>query len=506
MSAPHEPQSGDDANHDRRPPRGLGLSAKLLVLTLLFVMLSEVLIFVPSMANFRVTWLTDKLNQARLAARVFDAAPDAMVPPDVQRDILDTIGAQTLAIKRQDHRQFLAISDMPASIDKDIDLGSLGALSAITEAIDTLFAPTGRVLRVMGETATGAAMVEVVIGEGPLRGAMIRYAINILSLSILISVLTAALVYVSLNALLVRPMRRLTGKMVAFSENPEDARHIIQPSRRRDEVGIAERELASMQRQLAGTLQQKNHLAALGLAVSKINHDLRNLLASAQLIGDRVGAIDDPTVQRFAPKLVATLDRAIAFCTNTLRYGRAQEAPPQRQRFALRDLVAETGDTLGLDGSDGIAFANAVDPKLEVDADRDQLFRVLMNLGRNARQALLARGDIDPRTDNIRVAARRDGTMVTIAVSDTGPGVPQQVRPKLFQAFTGSARPGGTGLGLAIAAELVRAHGGELRFVESAMGAVFELTIPDRIPDIASARRSSGRRSGEAADRGREAG
>ena len=483
----------------RRPPRGMGLSAKLLALTILFVMLSEVLIFVPSIANFRVTWLNDKLNQARLAANVFEAAPDAMVPPDLQREILDSIGALTLALKHGDRRQFLAISDMPAKVDKDIDLRSPGALDSIMEAFETLTAPTGRVLRLMGDTGNSGAMVEAVIGEGPLRTAMIGYAINILKLSILISVFTAALVYLSLNALLVRPMRRLTDTMVVFSGNPEDARHIIQPSQRRDEVGIAERELEAMQRQIAGTLQQKNHLAALGLAVSKINHDLRNLLSAAQLIGDRVGAIKDPAVQRFAPRLVATLDRAIEFCTNTLRYGRAQEAPPERQRFVLRELAAEAGETLLLDGSDGIAFVNAVDPGLEVDADRDQLFRVLMNLARNACQALASRGAIHPDTDYVRIDARRDGTTVTVAVSDTGPGVPPAARARLFQAFAGSARPGGTGLGLAIAAELVRAHGGQLHLVESAMGAAFEFTIPDRIPDITAARKTGGKDSGKAA-------
>ena len=497
--------TGVDDAEPRRPPRGMGLSAKLLVLTILFVMLSEVLIFVPSMANFRVTWLNDKLNQARLAANVFEAAPDAMVPPDLQREILDSIGALTLALKRGDRRQFLAISDMPAKVDKDIDLRAPGAVDSIMAAFDTLAAPTGRVLRLMGDTNKSGAMVEAVIAEGPLRKAMIGYATNILSLSILISVFTAALVYLSLNSLLVRPMRRLTGKMVAFSGNPEDARHIIHPSRRRDEVGIAERELEAMQRQIAGTLQQKNHLAALGLAVSKINHDLRNLLSAAQLIGDRVGAIKDPAVQRFAPRLVATLDRAIEFCTNTLRYGRAQEAPPERSRFALRELAAEAGETLLIDGSDGIAFVNAVDTGLQVDADRDQLFRVLMNLARNARQALATRGDIDEKTDYIRIDARRDGTTVTVAVSDTGPGVPPAARAKLFQAFAGSARPGGTGLGLAIAAELVRAHGGELHLVESAMGAVFEFTIPDRIPDIASARKAGAKENGRAAS-GRQAG
>src|SRR4029079_9562465 len=112
-----------------------------------------------------------------------------------------------------------------------------------------------------------------------------------------------------------------TRYMLRFSENPEDASRIIVPSQRRDEIGTAERELAHMQSELTQTLQQKNRLAALGLAVSKISHDLRNMLASAQLISDRLGSLPDLTVQRFAPKLIASLGRAISFCEGTLRFG-----------------------------------------------------------------------------------------------------------------------------------------------------------------------------------------
>ncbi|MFN0265228.1 sensor histidine kinase [Tepidamorphus sp. 3E244] len=475
----HIADDNDTGLVEPRAPRGLGLSAKLLGLTILFVMLSEVLIFVPSIANFRLNWLDDRLNQAKLAANVFDAAPDGMVPEDLQREILASLDGLTLALKHDGMRQLLAVSDMPANVDKDVDMSGYNVLPAIMEAIETLMAPPGRILRVTGDTREGE-MVELVIAEAPLRRAMFRYAANILTLSILISVVTAALVYLSLNALLVRPMRRLTRKMVAFSENPEDGRNIIRPSGRRDEVGIAERELEAMQRQIAGTLQQKNRLAALGLAVSKINHDLRNLLSSAQLIGDRVGAVEDPTVQRFAPRLIATLDRAVAFCTNTLKYGRAHEEPPEPQVFRLRALVDEVFETLSLGEGEDVSFRNDVEAGFVVDADRDQLFRVLINLGRNARQALVGRGEIDADADYVRFAASRSGDTVTVLVEDTGPGVPPRARENLFQAFKGSSRAGGTGLGLAIAAELVRAHGGELRLLDVGEGATFAFTLPQQ--------------------------
>ena len=215
-----------------------------------------------------------------------------------------------------------------------------------------------------------------------------------------------------------------------------------------------------MQRQLVGTLQHKSRLAALGLAVAKINHDLRNMLSSAQLFSDRLTDSDDPLVMRFAPKLIKTLDRAIVFCQSTLSYGRAVEQPPARRLVQVGPLVDDARELLGLGGEERVAWIEAIEPGLTVDADPDQLFRVLLNLTRNALEALEGKGETDPAQDHIRVTGRREGRIVSIEVSDTGPGVPERAKPHLFEAFSGSARPGGTGLGLAIASELVRAHGG----------------------------------------------
>ncbi len=91
-----------------------------------------------------------------------------------------------------------------------------------------------------------------------------------------------------------------------------------------------------MQDTLVRELTQKKHLAALGLAVAKINHDLRNMLASAQLLSDRLANVTDPLAQRLAPKLVATLDRAIRFCQATLTYGRATDEAPKPRLVELR--------------------------------------------------------------------------------------------------------------------------------------------------------------------------
>jgi len=320
--------------------------------------------------------------------------------------------------------------------------------------------------------------------EAPLRRAMLEFSGNILVLSLIISGITAMLVYASLHYLFVRPMRRITANMMAFRKDPENPMRIVQESGRHDEIGMAERELAAMQADIASMLQQKNRLASLGLAVSKINHDLRNLLASAQLFSDRLSSLPDPRVQRFAPKLMHALERAIAFCQSTLSYGQAQEPPPDRRDVLLEPLVEEVRETLGLGTQSPIRWVGAVERGLVMDADPDQMFRVLLNLTRNAVQALETRVPNDPGRDQIRITGRREGAVAAVEVSDTGPGLTEKTRSHLFEAFQGSTRAGGTGLGLAIAAELVRAHGGEIRLVDGTIGATFRLIIPDRAVEL----------------------
>jgi signal transduction histidine kinase len=467
----------------RARPR-LGLSGKLLLLTLLFVMIAEVLIYVPSIANFRLNWLHDRLSAAYTAALVFETAPSGMVPDAVARQILESIGARAVALKLGQQRRLLAVSDMPPAIDQDIDTRDMSWHRAIIEAFATLRCADADVMRVVGPAPMGGEFVEIILDEAPLRKAMVDFSIRILILSLIISAITAMLVYLSLHLLLVRPMRRMTANMVAFRADPENPARIIAASERTDEIGTAERELAAMQLDLATLLQQKNHLAALGLAVSKINHDLRNLLSSAQLFSERLAKISDPHVQRFAPKLMRALERAIDFCQSTLSYGRVQEPPPDRRAIALEPLVEDVRETLGLDGGVPVRWISAVERSLMVDADPDQLFRILLNLARNAVQALESRDARDPGRDQVRITGRREGAVVVIEVSDTGPGLPERARAHLFEAFQGSTRTGSVGLGLAIVAELVRAHGGEIRLVDGTIGATFRLSIPDQAVEL----------------------
>jgi signal transduction histidine kinase len=464
-----------------------GLSGKLLLATALFLLVAEVLVYVPSIANFRLNWLRDRLAAAHTAALVLDAAPSGMVPDELAQQVLDSIGARAVAMKMGQQRRLLAIAQMPPAVDDEIDLRSESPFASIYNAFDIMSETRPAVMRVVGPAPAGGQYLEVILDEQPLRAAMYRFSATILFVSFLILAIAGPLIYLTLHYMFVRPMWRITANLSAFHADPESAARIIAPSNRTDEIGMAERELSSMQRDLVSMLHQKNRLAALGLAVSKINHDLRNLLASAQLISDQLSTVPDPRVQRFAPKLMHTLERAIAFCQSTLSYGRAQEAAPDRRKLVLEPVVAEVRDSLGLSQHSAVTWITAVDRSLTVDADPEQLFRVLLNLARNSLQALEA-GSADGSTSHIRIAGRREGAVTIIEVSDTGPGVPAKAREHLFEAFHGSARSGGTGLGLAIAAELVRAHGGDIRLVEGTIGATFRITIPDPPVELSSRR------------------
>ncbi|MGO4667131.1 sensor histidine kinase [Bosea sp. 2YAB26] len=459
----------------------LGLSAKLLLLTVLFVMLAEVLIYLPSVANFRRNWLNDRLAAAQIAVLVLEGAPPEGLPEGSESRLLMGVGARAIAARVGGARRLLSLDSMPPEVARTVDLRQMGWLTSIIETLDTLITPAHDTpIRVIGEAVGGADFVELIIDEAPLRRAMLVFSANILLLSLLISGLTAGLVYLALNWLIVGPIRQVAANVMEFEADPENPHRIITPSQRADEIGEAERALARMQMTLADELRTKKHLAELGLAVSKVNHDLRNMLAAAQLMSDRLTETRDPKIRRFAPRLIATLDRAIAFCQATLAYGRAAEATPTLREVALRQLVADAGELLGLAESPTVSFANEVPAELILPCDPDQMARVLLNLMRNAVEALTRAGAEAGRQPTLTISAARELHEVVLRVCDNGPGVPERAKANLFQAFRGSVNPGGTGLGLAIAAELVRLHGGSIALEPSKIGAVFKVALPIR--------------------------
>ena len=454
-----------------------GLSAQLLVLTVIFIMVGEVLFYVPSVAHERLAYLHERVMNADLATLSLEEVPNNVVSDSLARELLEAAGVRAIIFRGgQVHRLVLADS-MPAALDASFDLRETTMLGSIRDVFTALVQRENRVLQVMGPSRQApGALVEVLLDESPMIAHLYDYSGRILAVSLVISVLTGLLVYATLQWRLVGPMSRITRSVSAFRKDPDDPSALLVASGRTDEIGIAEGELAAMQKDLHGALRQNQHLAELGAAVSKINHDLRNILATAMLISDRIALIDEPEVRRLTPGLLKSIKRAVALCNNTLRYGRADEAPPRRTAFDLHELVDDVAASAGISGGGNFTWRNDVPEHFAAVADRDQLFRALLNLARNAVQAI----EGDGNGGSVTAAARRVNGRVAIDVTDSGPGLPDKARALLFKPFRGSAREGGTGLGLAIARDIARAHDGDIVLVHSgSAGTRFRLEFPD---------------------------
>lgn len=457
-----------------------GLSGKLLVLTIGFVMLAEVLIFVPSAANFRNVWLQSHLDTAEAASIVFLDNASPMLSEEAQADLLVATGALAVVVREGPVSRMMANTDMPPAINNHIDLSRLSPLDSVMHAMALLVTGDSSIYRVFAPMKSREGTIELVQSDERLKQALLIYSRNVLLISLAISFITACLVFLALYWMIVRPIQRISANMTGFSAEPDNAALILKPTERGDEIGVAERRLAAFQKELHKTLRQRQRLADLGLAVSKINHDLRNILASAQLFSDRILELPDPTVQRFAPKLIRSINRAIDYTRSVLSYGKAVEQPPTMRRHLLRIIVDDVAELLALEPGGAIDWQNTVPADIEVQADAEQLFRVVLNLCRNAVQAMETDADDGASVVcRLSVSARRSGERLELRISDTGPGVGEAVRDKLFHAFQGSGRSGGTGLGLAIAAELIRAHGGDIRLESTGpAGSVFLVELP----------------------------
>jgi signal transduction histidine kinase len=453
------------------------LSGRLLIVTVLTVMLLEVLIFLPSVARFRLDYLEDRLRMAELASLAILATPEGMLDAELEGELLDRAGASSIVLRRGGARALVLNDAPPGMVDATYDLRDPDPATLVADGLRALVAGPGRIIRVIGSPDADGDEVEITLDEGPLAEAVRGYARRILLLSLVISAGAALLLFLLMRRLLVRPMAQITANMAAFRRDPENAERVMKPASRVLEIADAEQALAAMQTELREALRQRARLAALGEAVAKVSHDLRNMLSTAQLLADRIEGSADPVAARVGPKLVASLDRAVTLCQSTLRFGAAKEAEPIARRIALAALVDEVGESVfpDMDDPGPVRFENLVPPGLLAVADPDQTFRILANLVRNARQALESAG----RPGAVRVLAQGGERAVALDIVDDGPGLPAKAIENLFQPFRGGARREGAGLGLAIAHELAVLQGGALALVSSTtQGVVFRLTLP----------------------------
>jgi signal transduction histidine kinase len=453
------------------------LSGRFLALTILFVVIAEVLIFVPSVARFRLEYLQNRLDLAQLAALATLGTSDEAISADLQRELLATADVMIVVLQRDGVRELVLVDEMPRPPSQTYDIRDPGPWALVRGAAKVFLTQEDRVIRVVGETRKGAeGIVDVVLREAPLRAALIDYGLRIFYLSLAISIATAALLFFSVQRLIVHPINRVIAHMVAYRDAPEDTTRIILPRSNTRELNDAEMALHDLEVRLTGALRQKERLAALGRAVAKISHDLRNMLTTAQLLVDSLEASPDPRTRRIAPKLVNSLARAVALCDRTLTYGKAEEPPPDLERVGLARLVAEVIENeRQTAGDDLVTITSEVPVQLCVLGDADQLFRVLSNLVRNSAQAIVQSGKVG----TVRVEATEADRRTFIRVIDTGPGLPAKARDNLFQPFQGGVRHGGSGLGLVIAEEIIRGHGGALTLeVSDEHGTTFAIVLP----------------------------
>ncbi|MEM9319858.1 MAG: HAMP domain-containing sensor histidine kinase [Pseudomonadota bacterium] len=439
-------------------------------------MLAEIMIFVPSIARFRQDYLMARLERAQIASLAV-LAGGGMVDDALEDELLENAGVLNVVLRRDAFSQLMLATPEITPVSASFDLRDASAMTLMRDGLQRLITSEDQTIRVIGNPVRDAGLaIEVTMEATPLRMAMIDYGIRILVLSLVISVITAALLFFAVQRLMVVPIKRVVSHMASYAQAPEDANRIIEVRAGVRELRDAENALQSLQTDLTGALRQRERLARLGEAVAKISHDLRNILNVATLVTDRLEASEDPGVRRVTPRLINSLNRAVNLCESALAFGRAEEPPPRLTRVDLSELVAEVveNERIAADGAD-VTYLAEIEPGLMARADPEQIYRVLANLTRNARQAIAATGQ--PGT--VEVTAEAGDDSWDIVVRDTGPGLPQKALDHLFQPFQGTARKGGSGLGLVIASELVKGHGGTLELDGTGPdGTAFRIHLP----------------------------
>ena len=467
MSAPVEGSTSDPA------PVGRGLSVRILSIAVICLLLGEVLIYVPSIARFRESYLQTRIAAAHLAT----LAPSATGAEPLDLDLADSLllHSGTLAITVGAPAPRLMLGEIP-QIDATYHLDRNSAVELIFHAFETLWHGGARIVRVVAAAPMEAgATIEIVLDEAHLWMEMVAYSRRILVLSLVLSVIVASLLFWRLQRLIVAPLAELTRQLGEFRRHPEDSSIERPLDDRADEIGVVQLEMHAMRHDLRQALTHKARLAALGEAVGKINHDLRNILSSALLVSDRLERSDDPDVKTATPRLVKALERASRLCQATLDFARSRPRPLSFAPVELGELVEEVAAGLGLPRED-IATEIEVAESCEIRVDRDEMHRVLTNLMRNAIQAMPEGGRL-----TIRAHTGAEIGGIVIEIIDTGVGIPEKTRDSLFEPFVTSGGNGGTGLGLAIVREIMHRHGGDVRLAGTGPeGTSFALHLPPR--------------------------
>lgn len=444
------------------------LSFRLFLIAIVSVLVVEALIFVPSATRFRNVWLNDQVEAGRLAALALEAAPSRMVSEELEQDLLESAMVLAVAELYDERRDMILNPGKEICCTRKIVLYDASPdMSEIGDTLGTFFAPNDRFLVIRAAGSRPGRVIEIVADESDLRQKLGAYGLNILGLSLIISIVTGGLLYLMLLMTVVRPIRRVTQSVEQIKDDPSSWQRRLAPTPRSDEIGRAQNALSDMEEAVSNAFRQQERLAQLGEAVAKINHDLRNSLATAQLVSDNLSRSEDPRVAKSLPRLERALERAINLASDTLKYGRSSAPEAKIQSVRLHDIVAEAASE-ALASHTGVTFTNEVLAEATAAADPDHLHRICANLIRNAAEAIAGEGNVSVGYDG-----------VALSIIDTGPGLPEHAQANLFKPFAGSTRRDGTGLGLALSRDLARAMGGDLELGEtSETGTRFVVFLP----------------------------
>ena len=457
------------------------LSGKLLLMTIGFVMLAELVIFIPSATTFRQDWLNDRAQQAGLLTQALTGVPDYEASEILTEQFMQDTDVIMMSAKRDGMSEFMLGQPPEGTGIETIDLRVKRRLPLFRDAFRAFFGNAEGSLRVLATSpVSGQDALELIIPKAKLQWAMRDYAKRIAVLSLAIALITGLLIYLAMLFMIIRPIEKLATGLADFREDPEKRRSNLPPSSRKDEIGQLQREFFDMKQGVRASFKQRERLATLGMAVAKINHDLRNVLASASLISERLEREQEERITKMGARLTRTIDRGIKLTSEVLNFSLSGQDEADLEVVRISLLVGEAaGDTLGGFGTGArrISFTNNIPSETIVTADKDHTYRIFHNLFRNASQAMAKMPD-DNAVRHLTVEAIPAGDHISILVKDTGPGLPDKAKDNLFKAFASASGRGSTGLGLTISQDLAREQGGDIVLESTSKnGTIFAVSL-----------------------------
>ena len=456
-----------------------GLSARALLLTVVFVLMAEAVLFMPSLGRWLEQELNDRLSDGHLAIRTLEVLPSAMPTGALTDELLDHVNADLVAFRSPGQPKLALFRDPTLRADRSIDLRTTNIIELSIVAWNLMLDHRpDAVLRVVGlSPADQMAEIELLLDQTRICTTLRSYALRIALLSMFVGLVTGFLLYLTLRWLIVRPVMRLTRAVQDFAEHPEVAHVPLKGTRRRDEIGYAFRQLDAMQDTVRAALTQNRRLASLGTGVAKISHDLRNLLTTSLLITERMQVSKDERVAKAAPRLAESIERAASLTHTIVQHARDGLPPLTVEEVVLKPFFGGVIDRVRQRwGPEGKVVSLIEDYQTDTTRlDPLQIERVLNNLLDNSFEAGASKVDL---------TAKATSDTLIITISDDGAGVPDAAVPHLFDAFKGSTKRGGTGLGLHNSAEIIHAHKGMIELTHTGQDGGNPTTFRIELPQL----------------------